>query len=74
MARQESNLRTRIRRLLTEVLICRGNLVDMRAARHFARHSRYFRSDRPRPVGGGRLGRGESNPRRKLASKTVPNE
>ena len=40
MAREGSNLRTRIRRLLAEVPICREKLTDMRAARHCARHSR----------------------------------
>jgi CheY-like chemotaxis protein len=38
--RQESNLRTRIRRLLAEVPICREKLALRLAARHVARHSR----------------------------------
>jgi hypothetical protein len=38
--RQESNLRTRIRRLLAKAPICRGKLVDVKAARQCGRHSR----------------------------------
>jgi hypothetical protein len=40
MAPAGSNLRTRIRRLLAEVPICREKFTDMKAARQFARHSR----------------------------------
>jgi hypothetical protein len=64
--REESNLRTRIRRLLAEVLICRGNLVDMKAARHCARHSRVSgandggRCGARRPRDSCRLGRSTS--------------
>jgi hypothetical protein len=48
--RQESNLRTRIRRLLAEVPICREKLTDMRAARRYARHSRVSRAKRRRAL------------------------
>jgi len=37
--RQESNLRTRIRRPRAEARICRRKPVDVKAARHCARHS-----------------------------------
>jgi hypothetical protein len=43
--REESNLRTRIRRLLTEGPICRGKLVDATAARQCVRHSRVGRAN-----------------------------
>jgi hypothetical protein len=42
--REESNLRTRIRSPKAETTICSGKLVDVKAARHCARHSRVARS------------------------------